>query len=332
MTISRLFLFALVLFVCGCNRSQTHETSEPVFSQPESQGAVPSTTASLTEALPSTEDAATYRGLLVSNHVLYLLATEAVRGAELVRVILPSNEVGHHQALRPSARKDMADASVIYWFGAPLETPLAELLDKDARAVSLIARIDTLPARKTGDIAGAGSSTTNAALPDPHLWLDPNRAKKVVALIAEQRAKQHPEHASTYKANVQQFIDKIDGLISRQADRLDASSSKTAAYVSYHDAYQYIEPYLGLVYLGSVVDEPELPIKPQRLLALKQAKDTHLGADAELCVLTEHENALRLPTIAPYHASLIDVGMAGYTDYVSGWLGVVQDIKRCVSL
>lgn len=265
-----------------------------------------------------------YRGLLVSNQPLYLLAKAATQGIETPKTIMTGADIGHHYHLKPLDRKSIADASHIFWIGAELEAPLSKLLEQQPKAASILYNpaIKALPVRdEKGHVAQNNTR-------DPHVWLDPERAKFIVQFIAAQRAALYPEHANNYLRNSNEFAKRMDAAIEKVNQSLGSKDpSAKHHYVAYHDAYQYIEPTLNLALIGSLTASAEQPVKASQLVWLQQQrKETK-----PLCVLSDsHAAATRLSLLEPVQVVAIDESMQSSDDFVSGWQALAQRIIDCV--
>jgi ABC-type Zn uptake system ZnuABC Zn-binding protein ZnuA len=87
--------------------------------------------------------------------------------------------------------------------------------------------------------------------PDPHIWLDPMRAKVMVGNIAKGLATADPKHAANYNKNLADY--------QRQLDLLDADIARGFANVSNkklvtnHDAFGYFAERYGFTVVGAVL-------------------------------------------------------------------------------
>ncbi len=72
---------------------------------------------------------------------------------------------------------------------------------------------------------------------DPHIWLDPIRAKQQVANILEGLIKADPADATYFTRNAQNYSAKLD-LLNSQANNLTANP-KTRHFVTFHEAFAY---------------------------------------------------------------------------------------------
>ena len=128
---------------------------------------------------------------------------------------------------------------------------------------------------------------------DMHVWLDPENAQRMVALIADTLSDVYPEHRETYKTNAQGLIQKIDRLNAELKAQLSPIQNKP--FIVFHDAYQYFEHAYGLNGVGSIVFEGGESLSPVRIKAVRE-KLQRTGA---ACVFSEPQFPARpIQTIA----------------------------------
>ena len=128
---------------------------------------------------------------------------------------------------------------------------------------------------------------------DMHVWLDPENAQKMVALIADTLSDVYPEHRDTYKANAQGLMKKIDRL--NVELKAELSSIQNKPFIVFHDAYQYFEHAYGLNGVGSIVLEGGESLSPVRIKSVRE-KLQRTGAT---CIFSEPQFSARpIQTIA----------------------------------
>jgi zinc transport system substrate-binding protein len=91
---------------------------------------------------------------------------------------------------------------------------------------------------------------------DPHVWIDPFRAKQQAANIAQAFIKVDPENKDTYNANLESLSKELDKL-DREFSILNTCSNK--AFISSHAAFQYLsEKYnLDMITITGISSEEE---------------------------------------------------------------------------
>jgi zinc transport system substrate-binding protein len=185
---------------------------------------------------------------------IHSLVAGIMQGAGEPSLIMNTGASPHHYTLRPSERRALADASLIFWVGPELETFMPRILQSLENTSTTIALIATeglvrLPART------ARHHAMTAARNDPHIWLSPRNAHILVDVIANALIKADTASAAIYNANREQLHQRItetDNLIRQKL------ADKKSAFLTYHDAYQYFEEAFGLHNAGFVSSGDEL--------------------------------------------------------------------------
>jgi zinc transport system substrate-binding protein len=198
----------------------------------------------------------------------------------------------HGYSLRPSEARALGEADLVFWIGAPLETPLARpiaALSGRARVIALseAAGVRTLPVRRGGiweeapGHLGDRHAEHEDDAADPHLWLDPRNALGIVETAVAALVRLDPKNAARYRHNGQGLLARIEALDSEIAEAL--APVRDRPYVAFHDAYQYFERRYGLHAVGAVAISAERPPGARHLAAIR-ARIVERGA---VCVFTE---------------------------------------------
>ena len=185
---------------------------------------------------------------------VHSLVAGVMQGVAEPALVMGTSASPHHYTLRPSERRALANASLIFWVGPELESFMPRILgslDASSKNVALIEAkgLLRLPARTVHHHAVANSQI------DPHIWLSPQNAQAMVDAIADELSRLDAAHAHIYADNskrLHQRIRESDGQIRRQL------AGKTSAFLSYHDAYQYFEQAYGLNNAGFVSSGDEI--------------------------------------------------------------------------
>jgi zinc transport system substrate-binding protein len=89
---------------------------------------------------------------------------------------------------------------------------------------------------------------------DPHVWLDPERAAKIVTRLGDEFARLDAAHAAGYKQRAQAYAAKLTEL-SGELTKLKGSLNGKKV-VTFHDAYGYLFERLGVEVVGVVQVAP----------------------------------------------------------------------------
>ena len=184
---------------------------------------------------------------------LHSLVAGVMKGVGQPLLVMRSNASPHHYSLKPSERRALADAELVFWIGAELEAFMPRVIDSldHAKDIPLIESpgLLQLPARSVHEHGEAHAHI------DPHVWLSPQNAHVMVDAIADALGKLDPAHAQTYQANRERLHQRISAGDSLARDRL---AGKTSGFLSYHDAYQYFEHAYGLKHAGFLSSGEEI--------------------------------------------------------------------------
>lgn len=125
---------------------------------------------------------------------------------------------------------------------------------------------------------------------NPHVWLDPRNAQKMVDEIAHTLAAADPANAALYQANAAAERERLGRLEEEIAAELAPVAG--ARFIVFHDAYPYFEARFGVETAGSITVNPEVSPGAAQLGEIRHAIET---LDAR-CVFAEPQFEPRLVT------------------------------------
>ncbi len=171
---------------------------------------------------------------------VHSLVAGVMAGIGAPRLLLPAGATPHLYSLRPSAARMLASADLVIRVGPALEAfldrPLARLARR-ARVVTLMKDAGLVLRRTAGNA-------------DPHVWLDPENARRIVRHTARVLGEIDPGAADRYAANAREMAARIDRLDSEIAGLL--APVRRVPFVVFHDAYGYLENRYGLNRIAAV--------------------------------------------------------------------------------
>ena len=225
--------------------------------------------------------------VVVSILPVHSLVAAVMEGLGAPHLLIRGGASPHDASLRPSDARALSAAELVIWVGPGLETflekPLAALAGA-ARAIMLIeapgmhllagrpggafeAQATTYGAADGVAADGVAADAGQVAL-NPHLWLDPENAARIVRLAAQALSELDPANAAAYGANAARLEARLDDLDRALRDRL--APVAPVPYVVFHDATAYFEARYGLRAVGAVTVNPALPPGARRLAALRR--------------------------------------------------------------
>jgi len=218
--------------------------------------------------------------VVVSILPVHSLVAAVMAGRGVPQLLIRAGASPHDASLRPSDARALSAADLVIWVGPDLETflekPLAALAGA-ARAVALGAApgMRRLGLRAGGAFEphrrdaepGSDAEDGHEAL-NPHLWLDPENAARIVRIAAQALSALDPANAAAYGANARRLEAKLDAL--DRALRARLAPVADVPYVVFHDATGYLEARYGLRAMGAVTVNPAVPPGARRLAALRR--------------------------------------------------------------
>ncbi len=203
---------------------------------------------------------------------LHSLVSGVTHGVNETVLIVPAGESPHEFSMKPSQMKKITEAKAVFFVSKGLETflhnPLRSLPAGVAKA-------------EVAEISGITLLKNSTGQNDPHVWLSPKNAEKIVRTAAKWMARINPRQRNVYKKNARETIKKLK--------KLDATIRKEVAGVSdipyavFHDAYRYFESEYSMNGIGSITENPEIPQSAAGLKHIR-AKIRESGA---VCVFSE---------------------------------------------
>jgi zinc transport system substrate-binding protein len=212
---------------------------------------------------------------------LYDFARE-MGGADVeVRNLLPPGVDPHEFALSPQDVALVAGADVLVANGAGLDDFLTEAIQKaQITNRELVICTEGLP--KRAESPGHSKDGHEGETGDPHLWLDPQFARRYVQNIAQATmnelvARGEPDKAETVKRRVANYDSHLVALDKEYEARLSRAPSR--AFIAFHSAYGYLAARYNLevaaVWQSTAGREPA----PREVEAiLKTARDKKIRA------------------------------------------------------
>jgi zinc transport system substrate-binding protein len=185
---------------------------------------------------------------------LHSLVAGVMHGVAEPALIMAGNVSPHHYSLRPSERRTLANADLIFWIGPELETFMPRILRSIDPSTNTVALIDSPDLIKLTARSRSHHTHTHART-DPHIWLSARNAHVMVDEITNRLIALDAGNADQYEANRQRLHKRISDTDAQIQLKL---AGRTSAYLSYHDAYQYFEQAYGLNQMGFVNSGDEI--------------------------------------------------------------------------
>jgi len=194
-----------------------------------------------------------------------------------VEMLLPPGADVHTWTPRPSDIMKLTNADLFIYIGADLEPWVYDILksikNPDLRIIE--ASRDMLLAAKTEDHLHADEKheSSHASIYDPHIWLDFEHDLTIIELIEDNLTQILPENGSEFKANAEEYKEKLRELDLKYRNSLD-KCPKRVLFMGGHAAFGYLAQRYQLRQISLYGLSPDARPSPKKLLeVVKTAKE-----------------------------------------------------------
>lgn len=201
--------------------------------------------------------------VVVTIKPIHSLVANVMQGIAEPVLMIQGNHSPHTFTLKPSQMHQLENADIIFWVGESLETSLQKTLHNAAEKHRVVELLETPGLVQLGtrsdqhwepEQAQNDEHHHDSAL-DPHIWLSPENAAKLVQYIAATLSQFDPQNAHSYNANASSTLARIHQLDEQIAQQL--KPLQAYRFVVFHDAYQYFEHHYNLNAVAAVTLSPD---------------------------------------------------------------------------
>lgn len=168
---------------------------------------------------------------------------------------------------------------------------------------------------------------------DPHVWLSPKRAIKMVENIRDSLSKRYPDKKVTFQKNAAAYIKKLETLDKEYAAGL--ANAKQKSFVTQHAAFRYLALDYGLKQVPISGLSPDSEPSAARLAELtKYIKKNNIkyiyfeeNASQALASTLAKETGVKLDVLNPLE-SLTEKQTKDGADYISIMKSNLKALKR----
>lgn len=133
----------------------------------------------------------------------------------------------------------LTSADLIVYSGLNLEGQFGSVFESLGQQGKRIYRVSD-PVKTAGFIIGGFDlSEEFQNVDDPHFWFDPRNWQMSVMGLAEVIAELDPDHAETYIANAEAYVEELDILYQWALEAMSTVPEDRRVLVTSHDAFQY---------------------------------------------------------------------------------------------
>lgn len=229
---------------------------------------------------------------------VHALASAVMAGVGKPELLLRGTASPHAFSLKAAEIRLINGATLVAFVGEALESFIVRAIENvpsEVRVVELVSAdgLQLLPQRlgppwmeeegqRSGQVqaAGAGPGIEDPDA-DPHIWLDPQNARAIAAMLADELSDADPGRAGIYAANLKALSERLAQLDQEIARTM--AEVKPAPFLVLHDAFQYFEHRYGLVAAGAITRRPDARPSPKRVAEAK----ARLAESGAACVFGE---------------------------------------------
>lgn len=201
---------------------------------------------------------------------IYSMVAAIMQGVGRPELLLSSNQSPHHYSIRPSERRKLSRADLIFWVSPNIESFMPRLLSSLDNKIQVIALIDTnnltLHRVRLTDHQRISPHDNQHTQIDAHIWLNTYNIEKMTDEITRQLVSIDPDNARNYKNNNKILHEKINKLRDELGLLL---KDKQHLFLTYHDGYQYFEQEFKLKNTGFVSSNPDLRPSARHIQSMK---------------------------------------------------------------
>jgi zinc/manganese transport system substrate-binding protein len=211
-----------------------------------------------------------------------------------VNNLLQSGVDPHDFQFSPREMKKLAAADMVVVNGLQLEPWLdkvAQFSEKPKLIVEAAAGLKSeliMGVTELDTQNGNRTSSEEAGLPNPHIWLDPKLAAHAVTNILQALQKADPANAAGYARNAARYLERLEKL--DQELHAGLMPLKGEAMVTFHDAFPYFARRYELKIVGVIEKVADVQPSPKYLTALGRV----IQRDKVKVIFTDRQYSSRL--------------------------------------
>ncbi|EMP55794.1 periplasmic solute binding protein [Marinobacter santoriniensis NKSG1] len=274
----------------------------------------------LAVAGPTTANAETV--VVTSIKPLALLVQAVATDDTRIVTLVPPGASPHSYSMRPSQRRELARADIIFWVGPDMETFLTRLLtgqDFSNRTVALGREPDAMAGHETKHEdehhETAGHDHQHGDGQDPHIWVDPALAVDMARKIVVALSQLPDQDVAQLDRNLTRFENAVKQREAAISEQLEPTHD--IRLFAYHSALTRFADHYGLHIEDVLTLNPELSPGARHVAEIRNK----LGQAKHPCVLTEPQ----------FNRQWWQTATEGMDVIISTWDPLATDIKPSAS-
>ena len=186
---------------------------------------------------------------------VYSITSALCEGTDLTvtRLVTESVSCLHDYSLSVNQMKTIEGAEMVVLSGAGLEDFMHDALEKAALVVDSSVNVPLMEGGHHHEEEADANHDSHDHEHDPHIWLAPENGRLMAQAICDALAAQYPDHADTFRTNLEALNVRFDELSAYAAEQLSDLSSREI--ITFHDGFGYMAKAYGLTILRSIEEE-----------------------------------------------------------------------------
>ena len=190
-------------------------------------------------------------------------------GGDRIRLtgIVPEGTNSHTFEPAPSDARAMADADVVFMNGLHLEEPTRELAEANVRDGVPIVQLADLTITREEWIFDF-SFPEEQGDPNPHLWTNPEYARRYAQIVLETLEELDPRNAEYYRSNHELLDQRLRELSDAVREATQTVPPDHRKLLTYHDSFPYFAREYGWEVVGAIQPADFSEPTPQEVVRL----------------------------------------------------------------
>lgn len=192
--------------------------------------------------------------------------------------IIPEGTDSHTFEPAPSDVQILGAADLIIINGLHLETSTEKLAQSNKKNRAVIFRLGENTINEN-DWLYDFSFPKEKGDPNPHLWMNPQYAKRYAELVRNQLVQRDPVNTAYYQDHAKKYITKIEQLDKSVEDSIQTIPPQNRKLLTYHDSWAYFARRYGMEVVAAIQPADFKEPSPQEVARLiDQLKKEHIPA------------------------------------------------------
>ena len=239
-------------------------------------------------------------------------------GISVSRLITEEVSCLHDYTLQVTQMQAVEAADALILNGGGLEDFLGDILQNADWVVD---------ASKGMELSCGHHHENHAHKHDPHIWLSPEKAKQMSAIICEELSTLYPAHKEQFAANLAGLLTKLEGL--QAYGKSELSDLKNRNLITFHDGFSYFAESFDLHILKAVEEESGSEASAKELIEIIDL----VKADDLPAIFTERNGSTAAAKVISAETGAkvyeLDMAMAG-NSYFDAMYHNIRTVKEAL--